>query len=384
MKRTAIFCFYDEEGIVDSSTKYLLNELKKISNYIITVINGSIKDINLFQQYSDLVIVRDNIGYDVSAYKSALNNSVCKEFIDKSTELILVNNTFFGPFISFDRIFDKMEGCSDFWGITRVETNMALHIQSYFMVYKEKIIRDKRFYDYFLNYINESQMNYLNVVAAFENGLMHYLMDLGYSYDTYISRISCDLYRNPYGSLARDGNVILKKKIFSDQYYSQNQVMASLKYIQENYNYDIKILKDYAYRKYNRIVDDKGIKDAKSYPPVADITQNSGTISRNDILNFIIGNQKIYIYGCGNMALNLYCWYLYPCYIKKLQGFIVSDNQIRKTEFQGLPVIYLSDLPKDNNNSIIVALNKKNSKYVYDILGENKKILYLYDIFNVH
>lgn len=42
MNRLGIFCFYNDEGIVESYVEYLLESMKKIVTQIIIVINGNI------------------------------------------------------------------------------------------------------------------------------------------------------------------------------------------------------------------------------------------------------------------------------------------------------------------------------------------------------
>ena len=54
-KRLGLFCFWDEEGIVDKYVEYLLQELKENLTKLVVIVNGNIKQadiekINLYAQ----------------------------------------------------------------------------------------------------------------------------------------------------------------------------------------------------------------------------------------------------------------------------------------------------------------------------------------------
>ena len=72
-KRLAIFFFYDRRGIVDSYVPYLLEDLKKNVSEIFVVCNGKLKEEGKreLEKYGK-VLVRENKGFDVWAYKTAL------------------------------------------------------------------------------------------------------------------------------------------------------------------------------------------------------------------------------------------------------------------------------------------------------------------------
>ena len=72
-KRLAIFFFYDRKGIVDRYVPYLLDDLKKNVTEICTVCNGEIPDSSkeALSRYGE-VLIRENRGFDVWAYKEAM------------------------------------------------------------------------------------------------------------------------------------------------------------------------------------------------------------------------------------------------------------------------------------------------------------------------
>lgn len=120
MKRIAIYLFFDKDGIVDRYVEYALSELRKSVETIIVVSNGAIGQAGMdrLNALADGVWLRKNIGFDVWAYKDALDR-VGWDALAEYDELILLNYTFFGPIGSFEPMFAEMAGRDlDFWGIT--------------------------------------------------------------------------------------------------------------------------------------------------------------------------------------------------------------------------------------------------------------------------
>ena len=120
LNRIAIFSFYDSEGIVYDYVEYYLNELKKNVARLVIVINGKIleNEKKRLCVFTNEIIVRKNIGYDAGAYKECIMNYIGIGNMSKYDELVLCNDTCFGPFVGFDKIFKKMQNTlCDFWGM---------------------------------------------------------------------------------------------------------------------------------------------------------------------------------------------------------------------------------------------------------------------------
>ena len=95
-------------------------ELSEFAETIIFFSNGPLSrdsEIKL-QRVVDDVVLRPNVGFDVSAYKEGL------ERIDYNgeglyDEVLLVNHTCYGPVFPFSELFEEMEGRDcDFWGVS--------------------------------------------------------------------------------------------------------------------------------------------------------------------------------------------------------------------------------------------------------------------------
>ena len=138
MNRACVFAHFDKDNIVDDYVYYYLKEILTVAK---TVVFVTVSDINLeyvkqLEMLNVTVIKRDNIGYDFYSYKIGI------ESLDLSLydELIVCNDSTFGPLISLCDLFTQMDDVNcDFWGITDSNIN-AYHIQSYFIVYRTKLV----------------------------------------------------------------------------------------------------------------------------------------------------------------------------------------------------------------------------------------------------
>ena len=77
MKRLGIFFFYEKNGHVDDFVTYYIADLVKNLSELIIVCNGKLSDEGraAFAQFTPNIIVRENKGLDVWAYKTAGRSS---------------------------------------------------------------------------------------------------------------------------------------------------------------------------------------------------------------------------------------------------------------------------------------------------------------------
>ena len=77
MKRLGIFFFYEKNGDVDDFITYYLRDLARNLTELIVVCNGKLSKQGraAFEEFTDQIIVRENKGLDVWAYKTALDQA---------------------------------------------------------------------------------------------------------------------------------------------------------------------------------------------------------------------------------------------------------------------------------------------------------------------
>lgn len=180
-KRLGIFCFYDKDGEVDTYVNYLLEELRTVLYKLIIVVNGKITETgrNILLKYADDFIVRPNRGFDVGAYTDVLKQTGCMDW-ENWDELVLCNDTFYGPFVPMKDIFVKMEDKDvDFWGLNILERGLLSHIQSYFLVFRQKILSSNDLLKYLYKSVSVDEEDIVNIYGTLEPALFSYLVNRG-------------------------------------------------------------------------------------------------------------------------------------------------------------------------------------------------------------
>lgn len=358
MVRTCIFSYFDINGKIDINTIYMLKQLKQIVNNLIFVVNGDAQQIEEVQTIADYIFIRENKGLDAGAYKATIKkyNSI----VEESDELILCNNTFFGPFIPLSDIFDNMylSDC-DLYGLIPWKIGIEDYIQSYFLILKESIFKSEIFKTYIDKYIDENTESYEEVCFYFERELQYLLQREGYKSRTYIKEHLPSPYLYPFECLKR-GSIIIKKKCFDKdfRYCDRNEILNSLFYICKNYNYDINIILDWINSKwqwqlsYDDVIN-HSVKNIRKIPQV-------DSCNRKDILSFYEKNSRLYIYGAGQIAKVLYESLSFMGSYEKIKGFIVS-KRYDKQEMYGLPIIEYEEKLFNEKDGIIIAVNAENA-----------------------
>ena len=109
MKRLGIFFFYEKNGDVDDFITYYLADLHKNLTELVVVCNGklSAQGRAAFEQFTDTIIVRENKGLDVWAYKTALD-FYGWEKLSEYDEIVMTNSTLMGPVRPLREMFEAM------------------------------------------------------------------------------------------------------------------------------------------------------------------------------------------------------------------------------------------------------------------------------------
>ena len=109
-KRICLFSLYHPKGKVAGYVLHLLAELATVSERIIFISNGplDVQGRKAVGRYTEEIIERQNTGFDGGAYKEVLLSYLHRDLSDYD-ELILCNDTFWGPFLPLKTIFEEME-----------------------------------------------------------------------------------------------------------------------------------------------------------------------------------------------------------------------------------------------------------------------------------
>ena len=196
MRRAVVFAHYDKDSIIDDYVIYYLKELKKISDTIVFVscCNLADKEIEKLNGIASHVIAQIHDEYDFGSYKRGF--LYLQDKLNEFNELIFANDSCYGPLYPLEKVFSKMENeNSDFWGITKnnfgYKKNLKHffvkrpHVQSYFIVFKQKIFTQDFFAD-FMQSIKHLQTK-KEIISKYEIGLTELLKEKGFKFKTFIN-----------------------------------------------------------------------------------------------------------------------------------------------------------------------------------------------------
>lgn len=376
MKRLGIFCYYDKEGIVDSYIEYLLSELMTVLDRMIVVVNGQVNEAGeqLFSRYASDLIIRENKGFDAGAYADVIVNFLGDE-IRNWDELVLCNDTFFGPFVPMRSIFGKMEkGQFDFWGLNVLERKMMSYIESYFLVFSARILQNGELTQYIRTHINPMADDIVEVFGKFEFGLFHYLSEKQYSYGAYCNTQLCYNFESPDICMEHYGLPILKKKAFLEKYNPQAAINA-IRYVRHSTNYDIAHILKSVRRLYGLHLDQETLSEFIPASLEAAVYREDCRFSKDE-LDAYIGDKSFYIYGTGMYGRLLY--YVHFHEKNGLKGFVVSDSErIEKPLVCGLPVFHYGEI--DKKSLIILGVGKNLVEHIKPKLDKETEYIELWE-----
>ncbi len=186
---------YNKVAIVACFTKngflhdYLIEYLKSLRKYFDGVI--LIGDCPIFK--SELVKIEDIVmyasfsrhkEYDFGSYKRGYLYLKNQNLLNNIDELLLTNDSCFGPIKNLSVIFEKMnkQNC-DFWGL--IENNdIRTHLQSWFILLKHNVIVS----DALNNFLTEikQQKKFWDIVTQYETEFTHHLVESGFKYSAYL------------------------------------------------------------------------------------------------------------------------------------------------------------------------------------------------------
>lgn len=205
MKRAAVFAHYDRDNMVDDYVVHYLRSLREVCANLVFVSTSDLpeNETSKVDSICDRVVVRENLGYDFMSYKVGLGHLAWDDY----DEVVLCNDSVYGPLFQLNESFDKMQRVEcDFWGMTE-SRDRAYHLQSYFLVFREKVLQSSCFKNFWENITTLN--NKSEIIDRFEVGLSQSLVKNGFRPGVYVSFSpgTLRLYRALFGSM-------LRKKIY--------------------------------------------------------------------------------------------------------------------------------------------------------------------------
>lgn len=268
-QRLGIYCFYDKYGHAASFIKTFLDDLMDNLDDLVVVVNGQLSDQarQLFSEYTKTIIVRENKGLDVAAYKQAIL-TLGWEKLESYDEVICLNDTVMGPVYPFREMFACMDRKDvDFWGITAYagetvdKEQIPTHLQAYWHACRRSLVSSPAFHEYWETM--PLWKDYAEVTRKHEMTFTKHFTDLGFTWASYIDwrkyqgYSSYPLLYMPMQIVRDDRCPIFKRRSFFvdySAYFDQTAGQPALdlyEYLRDHTDYDVDMIWDAILPSYN-------------------------------------------------------------------------------------------------------------------------------------
>jgi len=274
-KRLGIFLFYNPRGVVYDYVTYLLNDISTCLDKLVVVCNGFINQEGrkALSRYADALVVRPNEGFDFAAWREGILDVCGMDEVRRYDELVLFNDSFFGPLYPFATVFERMDAQADidFWGLSshgpapqKDVEDRPQYLQTYFLACRSNMVCSDEFEDYWTNLEPCATFSeHANLVAC---RFTQHFEDLGYTWTAYSPTFdleSEDISKNvshhmydSYEMVAHRGFPIIKRKTFTMplraflRFSNTTTLWDTLAYIDEHTDYDTRLIWDYLLTNY--------------------------------------------------------------------------------------------------------------------------------------
>lgn len=217
-KRAAIFAHWDSDGIIEDYVVYFLTELSKEAD-IIFVSDGTLleDEKNKISEITIKIIDCLHGEYDFGSYKRGY-----KYFLNldqQYEELILANDSCYGPFYPFKDLFSQMDRSDiDFWGIFEhyLRSEEYQHLQSFFLVFKQTVFQSEFFNEFLLSV--SKQDSKIDIIMKYEVGLTRLLKSRGFAYSSLIkfSKKNLTYTKEAFDLIIKKQMPFLKRRILTE------------------------------------------------------------------------------------------------------------------------------------------------------------------------
>lgn len=189
-RRTAVFASFSGDGRIKDTVLYYLRGLREVVDNIVFVANSPVfpDEAGKLDGLVRLAVFRNHGCYDFGSYRIGLNEAGALGLLapDVCDELVVCNDSCYGPVFPFPEVFGEMERRRsgrriDFWGMSLTRHYGRLFIPSYFYVFGPAVLEGGELYRWFDRL--EPCRDRGQVVVNCETRLTEHLLRAGYSCD---------------------------------------------------------------------------------------------------------------------------------------------------------------------------------------------------------
>ncbi len=258
MKRLCLFAGYNEKGLIHKYVINYIKSLKEISDvYYLADCDISEEELNKLNEFVIQASSYRHEKYDFGSWQELIKK-IGWDKLSEYDELILCNDSCFGPIFPLYPIFQEMEKQNlDFWGLAQNNLNEVKHLQSYFLVLNKNVFLSETFKTFIESIKKEN--NSVDVVHNYELSLTNILASENFKYSSYIDPAKINYNISPKSNANYKDNTyywkqminlgfpLIKIRIFTTHRYKKylDSLYKWDEYIENNCNYDTNFIKDY-------------------------------------------------------------------------------------------------------------------------------------------
>lgn len=266
-RRACVYTFYDADGVVDGYVLFFLKALRPWVEKLLVVSNGPVRPegISALEEIGCEVLIRENRGFDAWGVKTGIEH-LGFDFLAQLDELIVANNTLFGPVRDLRELFSSM-ACQkvDFWGIVshpgmpdmdpfgcNPYGYIPAHVQSFLYGVRGRLLRSEAFHRFWTEL--PELPDYNAAVGLYETVMTRFFSDAGFIWNCYLKPEDYyDMTDNPLIAMPveaiRDWNcpVFKRRAFFQDYDYlstftGQHTASCLLDYLSECTDYPVELV----------------------------------------------------------------------------------------------------------------------------------------------
>jgi rhamnosyltransferase len=203
------------------------------------------------------VFVRENVGFDVWAYKEAMEGFGIAR-LEEFDELILMNYTFFAPIFPFSEMFDHFANTEvDFWGVSAHKEMipnpftgtgiLPQHIQSHWITVRRRMFTSLEFKSYWANMPRIN--SYQDSILQHESKFTAHFESKGFSSAVYLDPEDYPTQYATFQSIdmtLENRSPIFKRRLFFHDplFLEQNAVLLkdAIRLVEERSDYDTSLI----------------------------------------------------------------------------------------------------------------------------------------------
>ena len=133
-----LFSSYNFSDKVEEYVYYYLQELQKSGFAIVFITTSELQEncVSRLSEYAFIIAERENKCPDFGSWKAGL---ILLDWGKKLDNILMANDSVFGPFFNLGNIIASMKKRYDVWGMTD-SYEIDYHIQSYFLYFNKTVV----------------------------------------------------------------------------------------------------------------------------------------------------------------------------------------------------------------------------------------------------